>query len=179
MKRVIFLFILLFFTTLYSKEYSGIVITSADNLDIAESIALKIRKDELMLRVIEVYNIYFIIAKLPKKSKKFISIMNFIKKDYPDSFEIDYNSFIIESNRLSIRNRDTLRLYIDNIPKKDIPILIALLFLILISSILFFLSNRQKKLFMKSQNILINQQLSIEKDIRGKDNLQFKSKDKI
>jgi len=179
MIKKIFLFLLMLFVIpLYSQEYSAVVIASSQNLVTANKIAQKIKLKNLPITVKKVYSYYLVIAKLPNGKNRYLSIIASIKKDYPNAFEIDYDNFITELRRLSMTKKELLNLYKNNIPKKDIPILIAILFLILTSSILFFLSSRQKRKLMKAQKILINQQLNIEKDI-GNKNIQPEEKDKI
>lgn len=176
-KKIFLFFLMLFVIPLYSIEYSGVVIASSQKLDIANSIAKNIKLKHLTIEVKQISNYYLIIGRFPATSNKFIPMLISIKQDYPNAFEIDYNDFLMQSHKLSMTKKDIFHLYTNNIPKKDIPILIAILLLILTSSILFFLSSRQKRKLMKAQKILIEKQLEIEQDI-GK-NLQSEDKDKI
>jgi hypothetical protein len=164
-KKLFFFLLMLFVIPLYSQEYSAVVIASSQKLETANNIAKKIKLKDLTITVKQISDYYLVIAKLPKATNRFLSIITSIKKDYPDAFEINYDSFIIQLNRLSMSKKEIFHLYASNIPKKDMPILIAILFLILTSAILFFLSSRQKRKFMKAQERLIKQQLEIEQDI--------------
>jgi|GEM_PF-1007584 len=176
MLRIIAIFSIIVTLSFSAGKIENLLVLKATKSSIeAEDLLSIIEKKGFKTKLKKIYNYQFVMIYLPTDRNEAASLMNTMRQEYPDAFEIylpkphtkdDEINVAQIANLVGSGGESNINIGIlSNIPKKDLPIwgaLIALFFIIITILIRSYLQRRE---ISKLQDKLLMRQKTIEKSI--------------
>ncbi|MEA2027430.1 MAG: hypothetical protein U9N49_00440 [Campylobacterota bacterium] len=176
MLRIIAIFSIIVTLSFSTQKIENLLVIKATKSTIeAEDLVSVIGKKGFKTKLKTIYDYHFVMIYLPKDSNKATLLINRIRQEYPDAFELylpkpktaDDEINVAQIASLVASGGDTnINIGIlANIPKKDLPIWGALIALFIIIVIILIKSYLQRREISKLQDKLLTRQKTIEKSI--------------